>query len=140
MNNKNEEIKYVYQQLETGNYTLLPNNIAIGKVYKIPYYGNLVTDGLEIGYLYLEKNSGIKEHPHIDNIERYQLLQGTLAVAGEKCTQNICFLNQKHSIDPVSEPTIIQTCKINALYHNLSNISPKEFNHFVNVPKIKKRD
>lgn len=140
MTKYNEEIKYVFSKLKEGNYEILSNDIAIGKVYKITSYGDLEKDGFELGYLYLEKGSGIKEHYHEDNIERYQLLYGNLTVAGESCTQNICLLHQKHSIQPVYTDTIIQTFKINSLYyHELSNISKKEVNQLISLSKVMKK-
>lgn len=141
MTKYNEEIKYVYSKIKEGNYEVLSNDIAIGKVYKITSYGNLNKDGFELGYLYLKKGSGIKEHYHEENIERYQLLHGNLIVSGENCTQNICLLHQKHSIQPVHTDTIIQTFKINSLYyHKLSDISKEEFNKLISFSKIKKKN
>lgn len=141
MTKYNDEIKYVYSKLREGNYEILSNDIAIGKVYKITSYGDLEKDGFELGYLYLKKGSGIREHYHEDNIERYQLLYGTLTVSGEACTQNICLLHQKHSIQPVCTDTIVQTFKINSLYyHKLSNISKKEVNQLASLSKVKKKD
>lgn len=141
MSKYNEEIKYVHNALKEGQYEILNEDIAIGKVYKINAYGNLDKDGFEIGYLYLEKGSGIKEHYHEDNIESYKLLEGTLVVAGETCNQNICLLHKKHNIHPVYTNTIIKTCKINSkYYHNLSSIKLEEFNQLTSFSKVKKKN
>lgn len=62
-------LKYVQMQLECGNYTILPESIAVGIVYRIRYCGNLEEDGYECGFLYISRDSGIKDHVHINNIE-----------------------------------------------------------------------
>ena len=72
-----DKIRYVYNQLINGNYKILPDGIAIGKVRKITFDGNLIEDGYERGFLYIEKNAGIKEHTHTNDIERYNALSGT---------------------------------------------------------------
>ena len=72
----------------------------------------------EVGYLYLPKSSGIKEHKHTNDIERYKLISGVLRVFNFPSTNNICPLNHVHCIDPVPEDTIIETCKISKTYLN----------------------
>lgn len=134
------EIEFVKEQLEKGNYTMLDESIAIGTVYKIHSVGNLAEEGFEIGYLYIPKGCGIKSHPHYDNLERYLLIYGDLTVGGQKKDYDICTLNNSHNIDPVSEDTIIQTCKINK--YNLSylyNIDNGAFDNLVNKAKVYKK-
>lgn len=110
--NKEEIFKYINGCLQDGLYTKLPDTIAINTVYKIPYSGSLTDDGYEIGFLYIPVGSGIKEHTHINDVERYLCVQGDLRVKGESCNNNICLLDQSHDITEVTYDTIIQTCKV----------------------------
>lgn len=109
------------EKIENKEYTILPESIAIGTVYKILIHGNLDQDGYEIGYLYLPKGSGIKEHFHINDIELYSLIKGTLKVNNIEMDNNICVLNEKHSIDIVPTDTIIRTFKISKKYLENNN-------------------
>lgn len=132
-----DEIEFVKEQLNIGNYVLLDEKITIGSVYKVNFFGSLKNDGLEISYLYLPKGSGIKLHTHVDNLERYLLICGSLKVNSKQVEYDICTLNKSHNIAPVSEDTIIQTCKIGK--HNLSylyNINNGSFDNIVNLTKI----
>lgn len=130
--NIENEIKFVYEQIKNGNYILLPKEIAIGKVYKIAAFGSLEQDGYEIGYLYLPIGSGIKLHPHQQDIERYKRIAGVLSVKGEKVDFNICEIENTHNIDIVPEGTIIQTCKISKRYLDLfGEISNEMFDRVV---------
>lgn len=134
------EITYVNTCLNNGIYQLLPNTIARGEVYKIPFMGDIDTYGYEVGYLYLPKGSSIKLHYHIDNIERYLLICGTLSVNGNNVDHNICTLNKGHNIDEVLEDTIIQYCKIDK-YHlsYLTDLSNSGFDTLVTqVRRLKK--
>lgn len=110
--------QYIKDKISNGDYTLLPDTLAIGKVYKIHKLGDLNKEGYEVGYLYLPKSSGIKEHKHTNDIERYKLISGVLRVFNFPSTNNICPLNHVHCIDPVPEDTIIETCKISKTYLN----------------------
>lgn len=135
-----DELLFIYDQIEKKNYTKLPETIAIGDVYKISAFGNLEKDGFEVGYLYLPVGSGIKEHIHINDIERYKLLSGCLKINGSTSDVNICMLNNSHCIDIVSEPTIIQTCKVSKKFLNLLNdFSNESFENIINkkTSKIK---
>ena len=82
-----EEIK---EKINNNEYSLVPDKIAIGEVIKIHIKGDLNIDGYETGYLYLRPNTGIKEHEHINDIERYKLITGTLKVQGINTNLNIC--------------------------------------------------
>lgn len=139
-NNIIKEMIFVTEQIENNHFSILPNTIANGKVYKIPAFGNLNTDGYEVGYLYLPTGSGIKEHQHINDIERYKLLNGELKINNSVMDTNICLLNNSHCINKVSKPTIIQTCKISKSYlHTLKmseNLSPKIFDIIINQETI----
>lgn len=115
MSSITKEIEFINEQMQNKNYTILPDTIAEGKVYKIHAFGNLEQDGYEVGYLYLPKGTGIKNHTHITDVERYKLLKGILKVNNDITKINICGINDSHSIDLVSEITIVQTCKINIL-------------------------
>lgn len=92
--------------------TLLPDSIAVGKVFKTSYEGNLETDGYEKEILFLPVGSGIKIHTHINDIEQYTCLTGSLKVNGKKTSINKCLINESHNIDVVSENTIVKTLKI----------------------------
>lgn len=111
-NDEQHDILFVLEQLETENYMVLPDTIAIGKVLKVIYDGNLETDGYERGYLILPYGSGIKEHTHENDIEQYSVLIGVLSINGENRLINECFIGDKHLIDPVPDFTIIKTIKI----------------------------
>lgn len=133
-NNKlaNDIEKELIKMIEEEQYIILPESIAINKVYKIHVCGDLEKDGYEVGYLVIPKGSGIKKHQHTKDIERYKLIEGTLSVMGEKTDNNICILNNFHNIDIVDKPTIIQTCKINKLNLFLvNNQSVEDFDTFV---------
>ena len=119
---ENQELDYVFEQIENGCYTILPNNIATGKVFKIKYDGNLDKDGYERGFLVLPIGSGIKEHTHTKDIEQYMIISGGLSINGENMLLNECFIGDSHSIDAVSDLTIIRTIKISKeLYEEYCN-------------------
>lgn len=125
-------IRSIREQIENGNFTTLPEEMAIGTVYQIPFYGSLDEDGIELGYLFLPKGSGIKYHQHTDGIERYKLLFGDLSVNLIDTTSNICLLGDFHNIDPVREDTIIQTCNVSKYALDmLENFSSKSFDQLV---------
>ena len=106
------KIEYVMEKIKKGEFTILPDYIAIGKVYKISNFGVLEQDGIESGFLFIPKGSGIKEHYHVNDIEFYNLVCGSLSVCGKEQDSNICLIGQKHNIDIVDENTIIETKKI----------------------------
>jgi len=137
--NQIDEIKFVNEQIQNQNYVVLPDTIAIGSVYKISAFGNLNDDGYEVGYLYLPAGSGIKEHVHVNDIERYKLLSGILRIKDSNADVNICLLDNSHCIDKVTEPTIIQTCKINKNYLGMLNdFSTESFDRVVYQEKNQK--
>ena len=123
------------EKIDTFDISVLPDTIAEGRVYKIHAYGALETDGFEVGFLYLTKDSGIKEHIHTDNIEMYRLLKGDLVVNGTSMNNNICLLNESHLIDKVSIDTIICTCKISKEFIKQNGVE-EEFN--TNIDKVLK--
>ena len=140
MNHELEEMMFINNQMQNKNYLVLPSTIAKGKVYKISLFGNLDKDGMEVGYLHLTVGSGIKEHTHISDIERYKLLIGELKINGDSMNENICLLNNCHSIDEVSKITVIQFCKVNKLYLNkLDDFSAESFDKMIdqNVQQAK---
>lgn len=108
--------KMIKRKLASKEYSLVSEKLAIGEVYKIHKFGSLEEDGFEIGYLYLPAGTGIKEHEHTEDIERYRLVSGVLRVFGFPSTSNICLLNHVHCIDQVPVDTIIETCKISKEY------------------------
>ena len=110
------EEKCVLDKILEGKVSVLPVSIAIGVVYKIVEFGNLEEDGFEHGYLYLPQGSGIREHSHVSDIERYKVVFGDLNVKGEKVTSNICDLGCSHDIGVVNRDTVIETCKISSKF------------------------
>ncbi len=104
--------KYICIQFDRNNYSILPNSIANGTVFKIPIRGNLNTDGYELALLYLTKDSEIKTHKHVNDVEQYTLIKGELNINGISQLSNKCLIGQNHKIDKVSNPTIIRTLKI----------------------------
>lgn len=104
--------KYICIQFDRNNYSILPNTIANGTVFKIPIRGNLSTDGYELALLYLTKDSEIKTHKHVNDVEQYTLIKGELNINGISQLSNRCLIEQSHKIDKVSNPTIIKTLKI----------------------------
>lgn len=121
-NVENDDLTFVFTQLQNNNYIVLPSSIANGKVLKIMYDGNLETDGYERGYLILPYGSGIKEHIHQNDIEQYMVLLGSFSINGEYKLINECFIGGKHSIDPVCDLTIIKTTKISKKLFDEYNI------------------
>lgn len=113
---KCEKIEYVRRAIIDGNYTILPSDVANGTVYKVWLSGNLQEEGIERGFLYIPAGSGIRLHSHQNDIEIYQLIMGQLCMDEEPLSINICGLNNCHSIKPVKEDTIIETCKINEIF------------------------
>lgn len=109
---KNQNLEYVFKQIQARNYTVLPDTIATGIVLKIHYEGYLEEEGYEKGFLVLTPNSEIKEHTHINDIEKYTILTGNLSVNNEKTNENICLIGEKHNINRVNELTVIKTLKI----------------------------
>lgn len=109
---KNQNLEYVFKQIQARNYTVLPDTIATGIVLKIHYEGYLEEEGYEKGFLVLTPNSKIKEHTHINDIEKYTILTGNLSVNNEKTNENICLIGEKHNINRVNELTVIKTLKI----------------------------
>jgi len=107
---------YIYNQIQNGKFSFLPQNISSGIIYKIPSNYNLVEDGFEIAYLYLRKGSCVFTHEHETDIERYRLIEGILNINGKRVYENICTINQSHSIDRVTTDTIIETFKISKEY------------------------
>lgn len=117
-----QDISFVFEQIENGNYAILPNSLSNGKVLKINYDGNIDNDGYERGYLVLPYGSSIKEHTHTDSIEQYMIISGCLTINGENVLINECFIGDTHSIDTVLDLTIIRTIKISKeLYEEYSN-------------------
>ena len=111
-----EEVVFIREIMKQKEYMVLPETIAIGTVYKIHYFGDLERNGFEIGYLYIPKGSGIKLHKHVADIERYKKIIGELVVNGEKCDINICLIGKSHGLAPVSQDTIVSTCKVTKKY------------------------
>lgn len=124
----------IKRKIASKEYTLVSEKLAIGKVYKIHKFGSLEDDGFEIGYLYLPAGTGIKEHQHTEDIERYKLISGILRVFGFPSTTNICLLNHVHCIDKVPVDTIIETCKISKKYLQQME-KPIESSSFENLLK-----
>lgn len=113
---KIEKLEYITMSLEIGNYILLNEAISTGKVFKIPFRGNLEEDMFESNFLYIPKGSSIKVHKHTNDVELYRLIKGTLVVDGKEMNINICFIGESHSIDKVSEDTFIETFKVSKKY------------------------
>ena len=109
---ESKELKYVFEQLIKRNYTVLPETISEGIVLKIHLEGNLETDGYEKGYLVLTPNSGILEHTHTNDIEKYINLSGIMSIKNKQEKENICEIGKTHNIDKTQELTIIKTIKI----------------------------
>jgi hypothetical protein len=107
-----EKLQYILQQLKINNYTILPETISTGIVYKIDYPGNLDIQGYERGFLIMTKGSSIKQHEHTENVERYKVIMGKLIIKGKEHKENICLIGESHSIDKVKELTIIETYKM----------------------------
>lgn len=107
---------YVLEAIKNGYFEMLSNNIAIGVVYKIPFSGNLISNGIEKSFLYIPAGSGIKYHPHFQDIEVYRIIRGNLSVYGKETEINICGFGASHGIDVVTQDTIIETCKMNELF------------------------
>lgn len=103
----------IKNKINNNEYDLVSDTISINKVYKFVIELN---DKYEKGYLYLPINSGIKEHTHTIDIERYRLIEGILSVNNEETKQNICLINEKHNIDLVNQETIIEYTKIKKEY------------------------
>ena len=113
---KLDKLKYITMEMKNGNYSVLGNNISNGTVFKIHFRGNLEEDLFEKGFLYIPKGSGIKEHTHINDVELYRLIDGTLSVGGEEMDSNMCFIGESHNIDNVSQDTFIETFKVSKKY------------------------
>lgn len=129
-----EKILYVKSKINSGEYTLLPEDIAIGPVYKIIYNGNLESDGFEVGFLYLPSGSLIKEHEHQKDAERYRLIYGELKVKGRCVTENICHQGtSSHNIDKCSCDTLVETCKVGTFYLDglKTSITSQFFDYFI---------
>ena len=113
---KIEKLKYICMELRSGNYTVLSDSISIGPVYKIHFRGSLDEDLFEKGFLYIPKGSGIKIHKHVNDIELYRLISGSLSVMGKEDDSNMCFIGEEHNIDVVDRDTFIETFKLNKKY------------------------
>ena len=113
---KIEKLEYITMSLEIGNYILLNEAISTGKVFKIPFRGNLEEDMFESNFLYIPKGSSIKVHKNTNDVELYRLIKGSLVVDGKEMNINICFIGESHSIDKVSEDTFIETFKVSKKY------------------------
>lgn len=107
---------YVMDKINKGEYSLVSEKLAIGKVYKVLLEGNLDIDGYEKGFLMLPKGSGIKKHTHINDVERYEIVNGVLSVFGNVVDVNICNINESHNIDVVDVDTIVSTYKVTKNY------------------------
>ena len=112
LDDEKQTIEFVVNAILNGEYTALPDTIAQGKVLKIHYNGDLSEEGYERGFLLLTPNSGIKKHKHINDIEKYTLLTGTLSIDGAICDENVCLIDEEHCIDKVQTITIIKTLKV----------------------------
>ena len=114
LEDENQNIQYAINKIFAGEYQILPDSIAYGKVLKIHYKGDLNSqEGFELGFLILTPNSGIKKHKHINDIEKYQVIYGTLSIEGINSLENVCLIEEEHCIDKVTQLTIIKTIKIN---------------------------
>lgn len=140
MNNK-EKLSYVRGKIESGEYILLSDSMAIGPVYKIPCYGELDKDGFEIAFLYVPSGSGIRQHFHEKDAERYKLISGELKIDGKLVDENICHSQTlPHNIDVCSCDTIIETCKVGEPYLNHMRLSiTSEFFDFFSEIVIENR-
>lgn len=105
-------ISFAESKINNNEFTILPDSIAIGDVYKVSYEGSLDKEGYEKGFLFIPVGSGIKEHQHINDIEQYTLICGELKVNGEEMPINRCMIGCSHGIDPVSQNTAIKILKI----------------------------
>ena len=110
--NLGNDLEFVFKQLQDRNYIVLPDTTASGIVLKIHCEGNLEVDEYENGFLVLTPGSEIKEHTHINDIEKYIVLTGKLSVRNEEMNENLCFIGERHNIDKVYELTVIKTLKI----------------------------
>lgn len=118
-----QDLNFVFEQINNRNFKMLPDTLASGPVFKITYDGDLEKDLYERGFLVIPKGSSINEHLHTSDIEQYTLLTGNLSINGVSMNVNECLIGESHSIDPVSELTIIKTIKIsnklmNQIQHN----------------------
>ena len=107
-----QNLNFVFEQINNRNFTILPSSIATGPVFKITYDGDLEEDLYERGFLVIPKGSSINSHLHTSDIEQYTLLTGNLSINSVSMNVNECLIGECHSIDPVSELTIIKTIKI----------------------------
>ena len=107
-----KKLQFILEQIKLKNYTLLPGTISTGIVYKIHCDGDLDCLGFEKGFLVMTNGSSIKEHKHVENVERYKVLVGNLKINGIEQNENICLLGESHSIDVVDKLTIIETFKV----------------------------
>lgn len=125
---KEEKISFIMNALKEGTYTTLPDTLTTGEglVYKISLSGSLSENGIERGFLYIPAGSGVKYHPHNNDLEVYRLLQGVLSIDNKEMEINICGQNGEHGIDIVPTDTIIETCKMNELFLGESIDSYKE--------------
>lgn len=112
--------EFVLEAIRNGYFEMLPDTVAIGPVYKITFSGSLTTNGIEKGFLYIPAGSGIKYHPHLQDIEIYRVIRGSLSVYGQETEINICGFGASHGIDVVAQDTIIETCKMNEIFLNES--------------------
>ena len=122
------EIDFVREQIVRGNYTMLNNSVSIGNVYKVIYEGDLKSCGYEKAYLYLPTGTGIKEHIHTEDIEKYTLIYGIMSFNNECNITNECLIGCSHGVDIVDEDTIIKTLKINKrmiITSQLNNLDEK---------------
>ena len=116
-----DKLQYIRMEIESGNYSILNNSISNGIVYKIHFRGDLNTDYYESGFLFIPKGSGIKKHTHINDIELYRLIDGTLSVLGKTTLDNMCFIGDTHNIDCCNTDTFIETFKVSKEYLNKIN-------------------
>lgn len=106
--NINDAKKFILE----GNYRKVSESLSINDVFIINVHGNLQSIGYEYGYLYLPVGSGIKKHKHINDAEEYFLIQGKLSVLGKDEIINRCMIDEEHSIDVVSEDTLVRFTKV----------------------------
>lgn len=103
---KNE---YVTKCLIEHKYVQLDTNKAFGRVYQMPGYGTLKTNGFEHRFLFIHQGSGIYTHQHTSEIELYKRVSGDFYFP-----DGLCLLDESHQIDAVKSTSIIETFKYDA--------------------------
>ncbi len=107
------DIIFIMNQIDYDNYQLLPRKVVNDMdIFKIVYEGDLKEAGYEKCFLYLPPHSSIRLHTHINDVEEYSVVQGTLNVNGVECSISRCLLGESHCVNSSNKPIIIKTIKI----------------------------